>query len=527
MQSGFSFGMVSYYIRRGVSINMSVIFYVSTYKGEQVYPCVVLIRSDWDDFSYKTNFYLQFFESEASKPIKVGATKIAKISQKPGRMDIPDKFSRLDDIYFSLGQSDEYYENIKNLPGGYGSEILVALCDLRYNPEKTAKVRNELVFKRSLVRNLGALKLVSEGEGVASPDEKKLSADNVVEKPKSIGCVEDFKIDFSCSLQGSDQTTECDFSFSDNLYIPGRINVVVGKNGVGKTQLLANLVGAVTGIGKTEHISDSRAKISKVFAISYSVFDKFFMPNDVKIPRSTRRQDFLENYAKYDYIGIRDKSKSELLYRVVGSTTLSKKFIEAIRKIKADNALDSWYEAMAPIFNEANLSPMADNERLLAANFRRMGAGHKVSISILTCLFSKLGENSLVVMDEPENHLHPSLLSSTMHALRSMLDIKKSYAIVSTHSPIVIQETPARFIRVMSKIQGSTRVDEMMLESLGTSLDTLASNIFGIHSEMPDYRAVLKRLAVNGFRLTEVNEALKSNLSAEAATYFLSVGGKM
>ncbi|MBW6100166.1 ATP-binding protein [Escherichia coli] len=47
----------------------------------------------------------------------------------------------------------------------------------------------------------------------------------------------------------------------------------------------------------------------------------------------------------------------------------------------------------------------------------------------------------LVLFDEPETHLHPPLLAVLMSALRIVLNEVDAFAIVATHSPVVVQET--------------------------------------------------------------------------------------
>lgn len=506
---------------------MDLTFYSAGFKGEIKFPCVFIKRTEWDDANYKTLFELVYAQDGLDLN-RLGFVKIGVKGQKPGRTPIPDSFDYLSDEYISLGQSRKFYSLMYSLPNKVGWQILKCIGDLRAIPERLSYFRSEPVFWLSISRSLGAFQLAMKGERQIFGRRKKTPTIGVQSSSLEKSFTEDFVVEFSCRLQGSARRVECRFVFSDSEFIPGRTNVLVGRNGVGKTQLLASLVGVITGIDQAGYVSESRAQISKVFAVSYSVFDKFFMPNDIKVPRSDRRKDFLLNSAKYEYIGIRESNNNNNSYRVLGSTSLSRKFTDAVQKIREDERYEDWLAVMQPIFHEAGIASLVSGDRsMLAKSFRKLGAGHKVSISILTSLFSKLQKHSLVVMDEPENHLHPNLLSSTIHALRAMLNITGSYAIISTHSPIVVQETPARCIHVLSNSQGYARISRLELESLGTSLDTLASNIFGIHTEMPDYRLVFRELARQGFSLAEVNQLLGRELSIEAASYFASMGGKL
>jgi len=64
-------------------------------------------------------------------------------------------------------------------------------------------------------------------------------------------------------------------------------------------------------------------------------------------------------------------------------------------------------------------------------------------------------------------------------------------------------------------------------ESFGSSLDSLTSSVFGVHSNMPDYRGTIRKLADKGLSLDEVNGLFGKDLSSEAASLFLSSGGRL
>lgn len=47
-----------------------------------------------------------------------------------------------------------------------------------------------------------------------------------------------------------------------------------------------------------------------------------------------------------------------------------------------------------------------------------------------------------MLIDEPEGHLHPPLLSAFVRALSELLVNRNGVAIIATHSPVVLQEVP-------------------------------------------------------------------------------------
>lgn len=58
-----------------------------------------------------------------------------------------------------------------------------------------------------------------------------------------------------------------------------------------------------------------------------------------------------------------------------------------------------------------------DTEAGIKSIFSNLSSGHKVTLLIITRCVDKLEERSILFLDEPENHLHPPLLSAFVRAL--------------------------------------------------------------------------------------------------------------
>ena len=65
-----------------------------------------------------------------------------------------------------------------------------------------------------------------------------------------------------------------------------------------------------------------------------------------------------------------------------------------------------------------------------------------MSTPILSGLINISALRTLVLLDEPEAHLHPPLLSAFTRALSDLLIYRNGVAIIATHSPVVLQEVP-------------------------------------------------------------------------------------
>ena len=110
----------------------------------------------WNDFSFVTMFYLSVHDENGQKH-EIGDVKIASKGQETTTSTfslLGTSFSHLEEVYFSLGQSVDYYQKLSNLPMPLKEEILKALNDMVFNPSFIDIAQNENVFRTSLLRDL-------------------------------------------------------------------------------------------------------------------------------------------------------------------------------------------------------------------------------------------------------------------------------------------------------------------------------------------------------------------------------------
>lgn len=55
------------------------------------------------------------------------------------------------------------------------------------------------------------------------------------------------------------------------------------------------------------------------------------------------------------------------------------------------------------------------------------------------------------MLDEPESHLHPPLLSAFIRSLSELLILRNGVAIIATHSPVILQEVPKRCAWILNR----------------------------------------------------------------------------
>ncbi|MNS61090.1 hypothetical protein D3C72_941070 [compost metagenome] len=68
-------------------------------------------------------------------------------------------------------------------------------------------------------------------------------------------------------------------------------------------------------------------------------------------------------------------------------------------------------------------------------------------------------------------------------------------AVVATHSPLVVQETPARHVRIVERESGVTSIRSPELETFGEDIGEISREVFRLKAPVGDYPDVLASLA--------------------------------
>jgi predicted ATP-dependent endonuclease of OLD family len=161
----------------------------------------------------------------------------------------------------------------------------------------------------------------------------------------------------------------------------------------------------------------------------------------------------------------------------------------------------------------------SDPEKL----FLLWSTGHKIVMQIVASLAAHTTQSSLILIDEPETHLHPPLLASLMHAIRIILSTKKAFAIVATHSPVVLQETIVKHTYIVRREGKITAIQKPSKETFGENIGTLTGETFGLNTRATDFHSVLDRLIKEHKNLDIIEEFFQPyGLSMQARAYVMS-----
>jgi energy-coupling factor transporter ATP-binding protein EcfA2 len=474
---------------------------------------VFILKTDkWDDFGHVCQFHLSYRDKTGSTK-RIGAVKILPPqAQKRGasgeqhvHTKLRESFTTLDEGYISLGQSDDYYRNLHlHLNQSEIGEVLEALFDIAWQPSLAHPFEPTSAFRNAMMRENDALRARRFGRAWA------------LGNPIS----ERFSFSYEGMIPRAAMPVESRFDFDDEDDVPGRIAAIVGRNAVGKTQFLANLAKDLTHITRTssenqkirdERFTEGRPLFTRVITLSYSAFDKFARPKDPG--------------ASYVYCGIRSDSGSLSRRHLIDT------YRENQQRIVNGGRKNQWVEYMQEILGESN--DLLKNELLAEINSQEtdesslqlLSSGQSILVHFVTALAAWIQPNSLILFDEPETHLHPNAVASLFNVLTKILNRNESFAIVATHSPIVLQEIPSKLVQVFQREGDITTAEPLELESFGESITELTRHVFETNEIETLYRKTLRTLA----RMESAEETMdrfEHGLSLSAQAYLIAQHAK-
>lgn len=473
----------------------------------------VLLRPDeWNDwFEFRTLFRVFYRQSNGDLadigPLKIGDLEHTYRNESGGGTQPPRDFDALPKRFVSLGQDESFYYNLRRVLGADRTKLILgALNDLAINPNLFERVRAERVVDSSLMRSVTSFavrgpfaRIIASGDARAAYD---FAFFRRSENPLEI------------------EPLTLDFAVVPASTPPANVHVIIGRNGSGKTTLLKSMAATLLGepyatprawFGTQTDLG--RLDVANLVYVAFSAFD---IPN-LPVTDSPRA------YAiPYSYVGlqeapsfisrIRAPDEQEPLdaeKRTRAPEELADDFASSARAVVREKSIDLWREALQnlesdPNFEEAGVSALADvdpeglffdddefSQNAVDLFNKRLSSGHKIVLLTVTRLVQTVTERTLVLLDEPEGHLHPPLLSAFTRALADLMRARNGIAIVATHSPVILQEVPSKCVwrvRRSGTIQLAERPDK---ETFGENVGTLTNAVFGLEVTASGFHKML------------------------------------
>jgi ABC-type multidrug transport system ATPase subunit len=473
---------------------------------------LVLVGSDWDDYGLQSTFFLSVVIGGKEK--KIGELKAIHRNILSGRVSILESDNGLDDALCTLGQNVEYYNEVHRLGREVERRILTSLRDCAFDSDIYEEFSQLPQFRQSAIRFSTAEQALQRGlelygavsDGMAKPS---------------------VSFNFRAKLAGFDAPYQLAFEYFDGKQslIPSNINILIGRNGTGKTQLLSVLAKAISGYGydrseemlkaRAEQFPSGRPAFGNVIVVSYSAFDSFEIPGKNEVEKDKLAEQ--GHIFGYVYCGLRERiGLGE--YRIKSTSEITSEFSAALKTINDDGLLlRVWKRCLNHVLGDPSFAQIKLGH--LHDQFSNLSSGQKIILSILAKIIEHIKPSSIVIVDEPETHLHPSLMAAFLHAIRDVLDEFQSFALMATHSPVILQETPSRFVQVLEGGRQKPKVSRLSKECFGEEISTLTTDVFKVDSEESNFLAVLKKLAKSGSSPDEINAMFGKKIGLTARSF--------
>lgn len=459
---------------------------------------VLLVLDRWNDwFTWVTQFYAVVVMQD-NRRIDIGSVKIAQAGMTPQSATtsalLPDVFPRLDAPWFSIGQSENYYEQLSELGDQYRDWYLDAIRDIARTPAMLDEYSNEEVLQRSLLRDIDIDRVRNRFH--------RLATGNAVLTDFA------FQFTFPQDPRTTDAPPQLSFEVAPASNPPTNVHVVIGRNGVGKTRCFDYLsraflglpardggpvgeIGSLNPFGLISTFAGKGHGFAGLVTVSFSPFDEYG-----PLVSSNSRLE-----VRYAYIGLIRESAEAITptgdaddelstLTIKGRPELARDFLKGISACRGAARRRRWLRAVElleadPLFRDANAKAVIDDtaegwEGRTRKWFRRLSSGHSVVLLTITRLVELVEEKSLVLIDEPEGHLHPPLLSAFVRALSELLINRNGVAIIATHSPVVLQEVTRSCAWVLNRTGIAARADRPELETFGENVGILTREVFGL-----------------------------------------------
>ncbi|WP_406390100.1 ATP-binding protein [Streptomyces sp. NBC_00882] len=479
----------------------------------------------WPDDDYLTLYRLWFTDGHGALDelgrVKIGYDDLVR-NDRPLQKGEFQQLTGLDRrlYWFSVGQDATYYENLARLGTKTRREILKALCDIAFSRDIFDQALLWDVTQTSLLRSVEPQSVEGQFRRIARGG-TRLTA---------------YHFDYVAPADTAAQERRLSFSVTPHSRPPTNIHVLIGRNGVGKTTLLSNIGTTVMnpdadadGVGELLWSGAGSGSFTNVVSVTFSAFDPAQEDgaaqtdgDDDDLPQmkgwdgtkdvpgdQTLPADPVEPSVSFTYVGL---AKVDVFGRPTRERKsyddLSKEFSKSVQEVTAAGRIGRWRAALEVLSSDPHFydSPvhtfarylesretfLVEDDRQAREIFSGLSSGHAIVLLTITRLVETVAEQSLVLLDEPEAHLHPPLLASFMRALSDLLTERNGVALIGTHSPVVLQEVPRACVWKVSRWDRHPP-QRPTLETYGENVGVLTHEIFGLEVRQSGFHAELAK----------------------------------
>lgn len=490
---------------------------------------IELLANNWDDFGYRTTFQTvcridgKLVQLDSIRLLIDGSENTESYLDNRRAQGWNGEFPIPKTDYLSVPSEITFYEQLEGLLApGEALRVALALRDASYLvhialDQDAQDLIETAGFTKSLQRERGSIKAFVDGWKVL---ERQAIA------------VLDLGFKFRDVF---DELSTLNVKFQPTGILPRDINVLIGANGAGKSRVLHQMVEDWISPDDSDAVGfTGKPNLSQLVVISYSPFERFAV--DLK-------DKGLQDSEAYRYFGFRGRgangkirlshefpkrNAAHALIACVADDTKYGAIKGWARKVQTvERVLRTAFEFdLAAVSVDATVLPdsdygidhddgfyfdeddshryvwispdrvgllnVPDLQRHLQADsgvhfFRggeriELSSGQRLFAYIVINIIGAIRRNSLVLIDEPELFLHPTLEVQFIEMLKEILSSFNSKALLATHSLVTVREIPASCVHVFERATDRLVIKQPPFQTFGGDVQRISSYVFGDRS---------------------------------------------
>jgi len=430
-----------------------------------------------------------------------------------------NRFSNLKGQFYSSLSARDAYRFLIQVVGGklaslllLGANDIAALYAFKINTRMHKEFRYSFMFRdisrrdEELFSYLSLKQILEEGETPGQDNIDSLSTVVLFSK-----CVE-LPIEFSFKREGQ---------------LDSPINVVIGSNGVGKTRLLKGVAENVVRnniainsrgandpsqyvpliIFSHEKQHWRKAKKAGALCLSLGISSKEWNELPLVVQQLYLSNKREEGITKVEVVLSRFINTRKLRFRVLDSYRGSVSFFELAENPSLCKTIDV----------SKAMQFVDDNDGV-----HELSSGQRTLISFTLNVIFSCRRKSLLLIDEPENHLHPQFISLLMQILISALQAVESVAVLVTHSPYIVREVDKDAVLILGVGDaGLPVVYRPTLQTLGGDVSLISDYVFEDLNLRKGYQEMIDRVMSDSYSVGQKEAMMESlnSLGGDAVTY--------
>lgn len=422
--------------------------------------------------------------------------------------------------FFSQVVSDNAYYKIKDILKNNTKKFLLKIRDIgalaEYN--SPAKV-NKGIFDRLISSNKQKYAYSKGIKYISSRSDTSYISKTAVDN-------------LSYKIQHPIEEYEINLNFNNHTLGRIPINVFIGKNATGKSFALNNI--------SNEFISGKSHSdiINKVIVISNTIQDQYvknrkqFAKLSNGIPVDYEYYSALSKKSFNDEDGVTFPKLHSLISRVIDRSNTEKLPFDPliilekhIKKVLNQSASRFTLDSGVSLSSLQDLKFFASSgsvrleevwfiEKAKGLSEIIYSSGQYYALFLMAYILASIQNNSIILIDEIENFLHPNLIISLISSLSDLLVGTNSICLIATHSLYVAREIPRSGVHIFEKeLDNSIYTFNPTIETYGEDLQKLSAYVFFSKDRESKYNEKIESIAKKYKNKKDLIDDLDGDLS--------------